>query len=150
MQLLLLPCRAFTPAAPPAAAFVRVRPAPAGEGRYFVRVPPGTNAGNYVVQEPQPVDAAALESGGAPDDGLDDAQRTALFLRFLVEQEEEGYEGNFGGELCITYASTFAYGYIGGTFEQVPKDLGRPLQREWISGSLTGLPVHGGGPSFVC
>lgn len=30
-------------------AFVRVRPAFAGEGRYFVRVPPGTNSMRYAV-----------------------------------------------------------------------------------------------------
>jgi hypothetical protein len=51
----LLPCCGILAAAP-AAATVRVRPAFAGEGRYFVRVPEGTNRGNFeLFGEPEPV-----------------------------------------------------------------------------------------------
>lgn len=35
----------------PLAAYVRVRPAFVGEGRYFVRVPPGTNSDRFVLQD---------------------------------------------------------------------------------------------------
>lgn len=76
---------------------MRVRPAFAGEGRYFVRVPPGTNADNYELMTPQYIDQAALN--GAPEDGLDEDERTRMFLQFMAEQHN-GFEGTFGGELC--------------------------------------------------
>jgi hypothetical protein len=84
------------------AAFVRVRPALAGEGRYFVRVPPGTNAANFQLQRPQQVNPEALGADG--EDGLGEAERTALFLGYLHEKEA-GYDGTFGGGL---YQSTAA------------------------------------------
>jgi hypothetical protein len=39
------------PPDPRPTAFIRVRPAAAGEGRYFVRVPKGTNASEFVVKD---------------------------------------------------------------------------------------------------
>ena len=78
------------------AAFVRVRPAFVGEGRYFVRVPPGTNAGNYELQKPRSVDETSLEAGVDAEDGLNEVERTNMFLQFLADQEA-GYDGTFGG-----------------------------------------------------
>lgn len=47
-------------------ASVRVRPAYAGEGRYFVRVPEGTNANLYIHTPQVPLDEEAVREG---DDG---------------------------------------------------------------------------------
>lgn len=76
-------------------AFVRVRPALTGEGRYFVRVSPGTNADDYRLEEPSLVTDAQLDINAWPDDGLDKESRATLFLRYLEEQEQ-GYQGEFG------------------------------------------------------
>lgn len=51
----------------PPAACVRVRPAFAGEGRYFVRVPVGTNQERW--DEPQQQAAAAVEAAAEAEEG---------------------------------------------------------------------------------
>lgn len=77
-------------------AIVRVRPASAGEGRYFVRVPPGTNAPFFSLEAPKPVSKESLDIRSGVDDGLDDETRSVMYLQYLKEQDS-GYDGSFGG-----------------------------------------------------
>ena len=90
----------LTPATPPPPAFVRVRPALAGEGRYFVRVPRGTNAEDYQVPLPGYISQDRLDIRSGADDGLDGDARGQLFLKFL-EARDGGYQGEFGGKIII-------------------------------------------------
>ncbi len=75
---------------------MRVRPADAGEGRYFVRVAPGTNASLYTVDAPAERSAAELGAVGAAARGDDAEERARLFLEYLKAQEEGAFEGLFG------------------------------------------------------
>lgn len=76
-------------------AYVRVRPALAGEGRYFVRVPPGTNAARFVVDEPEPRTLEDLDIQPPEDDPYED-ERSEVFFKWLTAREA-GYEGNLDG-----------------------------------------------------
>lgn len=75
-------------------AYVRVRPAYAGEGRYFVRVPPGTNSHLFELEEPTDEKSDEQleieEAAQIPDD-----LRVHLFHEFLRLQGEENYQGTF-------------------------------------------------------
>lgn len=82
------------------AAFVRVRPAFAGEGRYFVRVPPGTNASDYQPMKPKVVPEEKLDIDYGVDVGLDPEVRAQAFLKYLEEQDK-GYDGDFGGMVLM-------------------------------------------------
>ncbi|KAF8058327.1 lpxC [Scenedesmus sp. PABB004] len=78
-------------------AVVRVRPAYAGEGRYFVRVPPGTNGGRFVFDggnllDDAPVDEA-LAVAPVPDEVED--LKVEWFSAYLAAQEDEGFIGTF-------------------------------------------------------
>ncbi|KAL6770902.1 hypothetical protein ACKKBF_B33170 [Auxenochlorella protothecoides x Auxenochlorella symbiontica] len=73
-------------------AYVRVRPALAGEGRYFVRVPPGTNAGRFVVEEPESRTLEDLDIDAPEDDPYED-ERSEVFFKWLAARGA-GYEGN--------------------------------------------------------
>ena len=77
---------------------VTVRPARSNEGRYFVRVPEGTNAGRYSPPKPQFVRSEQLDVDYGADDGLDPEERAQLFLQYLSEQGDEGDE-EFGDYL---------------------------------------------------
>lgn len=77
---------------------VTVRPARANEGRYFVRVPEGTNAGKYSPPKPQFVRSEQLDVNYGAEDGLDAEERAQLFLQYLSEDGEEGDE-EFGDYL---------------------------------------------------
>ena len=108
--------------------YMRVRPAAAGEGRYFVRVPEGwlvracgmvcsassaacvqcsehsahtltgTNSGRFKLEEPEEVDPDST-SIETPDSDPLDAERTRVFFQWLQAREEDGYEGNLDGML---------------------------------------------------
>lgn len=80
-------------------AYVCVKPAQAGEGRYFVRVPMGTNGHQYQVQPPRALTESQLSIHAHPEDGLDEESRAQAFLQYL-QAEEEGYEGTFGEFVC--------------------------------------------------
>lgn len=80
-------------------AYVCVRPAQAGEGRYFVRVPTGTNAHQYQVEPPRALTENQLSIDAHPEDGLDEESRAQAFLQYL-QAEEDGYEGSFGEFVC--------------------------------------------------
>ncbi|PSC74552.1 UDP-3-O-[3-hydroxymyristoyl] N-acetylglucosamine deacetylase 2 [Micractinium conductrix] len=74
-------------------AVVRVVPAPAGKGRYFVRVPKGTNEGLWVVEQPVPRELEEL--GAARSTSVHAADHANLFFEFIQSQEEAGFEGTF-------------------------------------------------------
>lgn len=78
-------------------AVVKVKPAFAGEGRYFVRVPPGTNADDFTPEKPSFVSHERLDLNNVADDDIEAEERAEMFLKFLQEQED-GYEGEFDGE----------------------------------------------------
>ncbi|KAK9814723.1 hypothetical protein WJX72_010533 [[Myrmecia] bisecta] len=75
-------------------AYVRVRPARAGEGRYFVRVPEGTNCHLFEIDEPAPVDAENLEGDEDVLDQDEEDMQLEVFRQFLSAQEG-GYMGTF-------------------------------------------------------
>ena len=76
--------------------YLRVRPAFANEGRYFVRVPPGTNADLFELQGAQ--EGGIEELGPNAADELVDTEieslRLQLFQEYL-EGQEKGFEGTF-------------------------------------------------------
>lgn len=80
-------------------AVIRVRPAFAGEGRYFVRVPEGTNKGRFAYdggslkETISPEEAMAAQEPQADED-LEDL-RVDWFEVYLQAQEERGFEGSF-------------------------------------------------------
>eukprot|EP00803_Ostreobium_quekettii_P000538 evm.model.scf_2108.3 EVM.evm.TU.scf_2108.3 scf_2108:18090-20197(-) len=73
--------------------FVRVRPAHAGEGRYFVRVPPGTNGGREGKREGELEKIRVGEGGG----GEGDEARRELFEQYIEAIGNDGDEGGFSG-----------------------------------------------------
>lgn len=79
-------------------AVVRVRPAFAGEGRYFVRVPDGTNGGRFVFDEGSLLDEAPYEEGITPVPVPEEVEdlKVEWFTAYLAAQEEQGYIGTFG------------------------------------------------------
>lgn len=77
-------------------AFIRVRPAAAGEGRYFVRVPKGTNASEFVVKDDTVVvDEEDMTDSEPVEDEEVERARVQLFTEYLAAQEDEGYKGTF-------------------------------------------------------
>ncbi|KAL4433595.1 hypothetical protein ABPG75_000036 [Micractinium tetrahymenae] len=77
-------------------AIVRVLPAFAGEGRYFVRVPRGTNEHEWELEQPQEreledLDAPAFTAKHAPND-VSNAQ---LFFEFIKAQEDGEFSVSF-------------------------------------------------------
>ena len=77
---------------------VTVRPARWNEGRYFVRVPEGTNAGKYSPPKPQFVRSEQLDVSYGAEDGLDAEERAQLFLQYMSDQGDQGDE-EFGDYL---------------------------------------------------
>ncbi|KAI8475980.1 MAG: hypothetical protein J3K34DRAFT_464345 [Monoraphidium minutum] len=77
-------------------AVVRVRPAYAGDGRYFVRVPKGTNSDRFVLDDDeQIVDEEDLpEAMADPYDTEGDRIRVELYTQYLAAQEDD-FEGTF-------------------------------------------------------
>ncbi|KAK9820752.1 hypothetical protein WJX74_011056 [Apatococcus lobatus] len=75
-------------------AYVRVRPAFADEGRYFVRVPEGTNSHLFSIDEARPmgVEDEALQGGEMTTS--DEDTQVNLFCAFL-EDQDRGFEGTF-------------------------------------------------------
>lgn len=77
-------------------AFVTVKPAHAGQGRYFVRVPEGTNANAYNAPTPSFVAREQLDINYGAEDGLQPEERAQYFLQYL---QEEDFDGGFGDYL---------------------------------------------------
>lgn len=76
-------------------AYVRVRPAHAGEGRYFVRVPDGTNSGRFQMEEMFEVSRGEL---GVNDHMLDpdtEAMKVQLFTDYLRAEDDGEFDGTF-------------------------------------------------------
>lgn len=75
---------------------VTVKPASASSGRYFVRVPEGTNSGaSYAAPKPSFVRTEQLDVNYGAEDGLDAEDRAQLFLQYMStdgrpEDEEFG------------------------------------------------------------
>jgi UDP-3-O-[3-hydroxymyristoyl] N-acetylglucosamine deacetylase len=77
-------------------AYVRVRPAFAGEGRYFVRVPEGTNSDLFELREPNErgIEELGADYSEAANDSEIESLRLQLFQAYLKAQEE-GFKGAF-------------------------------------------------------
>eukprot|EP00210_Caulerpa_lentillifera_P002221 g2134.t1 len=72
---------------------VRVRPAFAGEGRYFVRVPVGTIPDSVLPYEELEIDTSP---SAKPDLDVEaETRRSELYLKYLEYKEREGYIGGF-------------------------------------------------------
>lgn len=76
-------------------AYVRVRPAFAGEGRYFVRVPPGTNSHLFQVDKPAAIPLSEMGGDGQAVDPEVESLKIQLFQLYLEAQEEKGFSGTF-------------------------------------------------------
>eukprot|EP00199_Chlamydomonas_sp_CCMP681_P000968 CAMPEP_0119108170 /NCGR_PEP_ID=MMETSP1180-20130426/13506_1 /TAXON_ID=3052 ORGANISM="Chlamydomonas cf sp, Strain CCMP681" /NCGR_SAMPLE_ID=MMETSP1180 /ASSEMBLY_ACC=CAM_ASM_000741 /LENGTH=516 /DNA_ID=CAMNT_0007093759 /DNA_START=29 /DNA_END=1576 /DNA_ORIENTATION=+ len=109
-------------------ACVRVRPAFAGEGRYFVHVPQGTNLHRFKLNSGTQVGAQDAEQMPLEEDV--EGKKIELFKRYLVDQEEGGFEGNFeqylhaldAGEMITTLEE-------GGEIDEYTFDEDEPIQR---------------------
>jgi hypothetical protein len=77
------------------AATVRVRPASAGEGRYFVRMPQGTISHLFELDKPFPVDPRNLKPDGGPVNEIRSAAEAQLFIRYLKAQDLKQFDGTF-------------------------------------------------------
>lgn len=75
-------------------AHIRVRPAYAGEGRYFVRVPPGTNSHLFEMEDETQDNEEEREEAEVAAQIPDDL-RVSLFYEYLRLQEEADYKGTF-------------------------------------------------------
>lgn len=98
-------------------AFVRVRPAYAGEGRYFVRVPEGTNSGRFKMEgHEKEIAMEYLDEEGVDGDKDPEAQdlQAQLFLEYLNLQDTQGYEGSFGD-----FVGKDLVGQIDGLLDQI-------------------------------
>lgn len=95
-------------------AWVRVRPAFAGEGRYFVRVPEGTNAHLF---DPDATALAEHMQTQMEDDPEVENRRLLAFMQY-VRAQEDGYGGSFE-EYCV---QTGRYDEVGGFPEPVVSD----------------------------
>lgn len=73
--------------------YVRVRPAPAGTGRFFVIVPPGTNSERFVMEAPNNLVKGSDLAHLAPGTEAEEDFKVEMYQRFLLAQEEEGYKG---------------------------------------------------------
>lgn len=60
-----------------------------------MRVPPGTNAGRFVVEEPEPRTLEDLDIDAPEDDPYED-ERSEVFFEWLAARGA-GYEGNLDG-----------------------------------------------------
>lgn len=78
------------------AVIIRVRPAFANEGRYFVMVEPNTNADKFQMEKPQIVAEDDLSADIGAADGLTDEARAQLYMAFLKEKEAGDFDGDFG------------------------------------------------------
>ncbi|KAG2485268.1 hypothetical protein HYH03_015943 [Edaphochlamys debaryana] len=84
-------------------ACVRVRPAFAGEGRYFVRVPQGTNAARAALEMGlglEDEDEAGAEAGEGEDEaGMTDAEYRQMTLDaysdYLTAMDQQGFNASF-------------------------------------------------------
>ncbi|GIL96672.1 hypothetical protein Vretimale_2431 [Volvox reticuliferus] len=80
-------------------ACVRIRPAFAGEGRYFVRVPEGTNASRAVAGADMDLQEELVEDITTEQALLNDPEYrqelVARYQEYVDAQEEEGFGGSF-------------------------------------------------------
>lgn len=74
---------------------VRVLPAFAGEGRYFVRVPPGTNSDMWEVEQPQSRKLEDIGPSTRRSAGGAGGMNSALFFQFLEKCEDGDFDGSF-------------------------------------------------------
>lgn len=76
---------------------VRVRPAFAGEGRYFVRVAPGTNAARFAVRQEKdkPVETELYPNPPTELDEEAEDDQVVEFLDYMRERDSSGFDGSF-------------------------------------------------------
>lgn len=82
-------------------AYVRVRPAFAGDGRYFVRVSENTNKDLFSEYEDEEVRIYPDDHYELDEDA--EVYRSKMFLKYLDYKEQEGYVGDFK-EFLLMYA----------------------------------------------
>ena len=121
-------------------AFVKVRPAFAGEGRYFVRVPPGTNADDYNEPKPSFVSKEQLDIDYGAEDGLQPEERAQYFLKFLQE-EENGYDGDFGQYIADEVKDDILYAPVMDTTVEEP--VSREDTEEWVPATINAAEAYG-------
>ena len=119
---------------------VTVKPATAGSGRYFVRVPEGTNGGTYSAPKPSFVRTDHLDVNYGAEDGLDAEERAQLFLQFMGSDEAEGEE--FGAYLQRTQGLQVQDQYVvpGSAPEEAS---GRVAGEEVIEAEIARAEVYG-------
>lgn len=76
-------------------AYVRVRPAYAGEGRYFVRVPEGTNSDRFVIPENQGFEELPNINSIEPNPPQLEDLKVEIFTEYLKVQEVTGVHKTF-------------------------------------------------------
>lgn len=95
---------------------VRVRPALAGEGRYFVRVPPGTNAGIFAArQEKEEEEAEEVEVYPNPSTELDEEKEDDMavtFLDYMRKRDSGTFQGTFSDYARETFEGVASEGHL--------------------------------------
>lgn len=125
-------------------AFVRVRPAFAGEGRYFVRVPKGTNGKRFeLLDQNEEVDAESVTQ----DDNSQsiEALKIELWRDYMAAQENEDFRGTFQDFVHFVNASPMLQGdeKPQNVFDDVPEDIvPRSEDETSVSASLSELEVE--------
>ena len=132
------------PFVPFAAVIIRVRPAFANEGRYFVLVPPGTNANKFSLETPKIVSHEELDAKAGASDGLTDEYRAQLYLGFLQERERGTYTGDFSDYLSreIGEPSDTFFVDIGSIGEPEAPSLPRGTDNLWVDAALKSAESH--------
>lgn len=81
-------------------ALVRVLPAFAGDGRYFVHVPLGTNSRHWALEQPEVQDLKEASAGAKlMKDGGEDGLHAKLFFEFLEKEDTGIASGSFADYL---------------------------------------------------
>jgi UDP-3-O-[3-hydroxymyristoyl] N-acetylglucosamine deacetylase len=122
-----------------------VKPAFANEGRYFVRVPEGTNGNSYSPPKPTFVSKEQLDINYGAEDGLDPEDRAQLFLQYMSAKGEDGEDGEeFGDYLQRHVGEVLQDGLIFESLEKgVEEPVGRRAEEESILASIEAAEVYG-------
>eukprot|EP00195_Chlamydomonas_chlamydogama_P005783 CAMPEP_0202901626 /NCGR_PEP_ID=MMETSP1392-20130828/14362_1 /ASSEMBLY_ACC=CAM_ASM_000868 /TAXON_ID=225041 /ORGANISM="Chlamydomonas chlamydogama, Strain SAG 11-48b" /LENGTH=544 /DNA_ID=CAMNT_0049588215 /DNA_START=73 /DNA_END=1704 /DNA_ORIENTATION=+ len=114
-------------------AYIRVRPAYAGEGRYFVRVPEGTNSDMFELEEPENIDLSRFEVEEEPDEELE-ALKLQLFQDYLSVQELEEFTGTFPQYLLALELNAKGDAVKSSNAKRVLKSYAKAvdLSKEWL------------------
>jgi UDP-3-O-[3-hydroxymyristoyl] N-acetylglucosamine deacetylase len=127
---------------------IKVKPACAGEGRYFVRVPEGTNSCDFNQAKPSFVSREQLDIGYGAEDGLDPEDRAQLFLKYMQDEEFQENGESFGDYLKQNVSGLLQDDMIFGSLGSPSEDAVARSEEEsasasWVQASIESAEVYG-------